>query len=533
MTTTVIRSRSKLEPPTAETVERWWRRLRRLQHPVTAICAVQAALSLTLVWSNTAFSDEADYLWLGRMEVAHWFHGTSWPSAYAKNISGSRLIYPPLGAAASAIGGLAAARLLSLAFMVGATVLLYLTASKLIDRGGAIIATALWAFSWSTLRLAFATFDPMSLFLTALAAWLIVQAGCRRHRGEFVAASVVVLALSVGTAYAGLVMVPVVVGFAFVVWLNSMRAQEAYSYTGWFVGGLLVFFCLFLIVGRSWSGVLNTVISRSPRDHQSLQLVVTDVWKYSAIILCLAVVAMVVAIRTETKKRAALLVWLGFAAFVVPLGQVYEQTGVALDKHIAYGIWFASIAGGYALSRALQWRPEVNKQLAGACCALLLFYPAELAYQSAWETFHGWANSNALIAALRPVVARTTGPIAAGDASHIAEYYAQQGLNWSRWPRTVHLDPIGVPSSRFASYYRQSLRANGFSVVILFYPTEISSAREQLARGELGSIQPADGEPGLGVLTRVLTADRNYRLVASGPFSSAHTPGSFMIWQKV
>ncbi len=40
-----------------------------------AICAVQAALSLTLVWSNTAYIDEANNLWVGRLEIAHWLHG--------------------------------------------------------------------------------------------------------------------------------------------------------------------------------------------------------------------------------------------------------------------------------------------------------------------------------------------------------------------------------------------------------------------------------------------------------------------------
>ena len=40
---------------------------------------------------------------------------------------------------------------------------------------------ALWALSEPAIRLAFATFDPLSVFLTALSVWLIVQAGYRRH----------------------------------------------------------------------------------------------------------------------------------------------------------------------------------------------------------------------------------------------------------------------------------------------------------------------------------------------------------------
>ena len=195
----------------------------------TVICALQAALSLTLVWSNTAYIDEADYLWVGHLEIAHWLHGTSWPSAYAERLfSGSPVIYPPIGALADSIGGLAGARILSLAFMLGATVLLYLTASRLIGRGGAVFAATLWALSEPVMRLAFATFDPLSVLLTALSAWFIVQAGWRRRGGAFVTAAAVALALANVTAYSGIVIDPVVIAFAFLVWLPVMRAPRAF-----------------------------------------------------------------------------------------------------------------------------------------------------------------------------------------------------------------------------------------------------------------------------------------------------------------
>ncbi len=164
-------------------------RRRVLVHPLTAICAVQAALSLSLVWSNTAFADEAQYLSSGQLEWAHWLHGEYVPPYLLSSFSGSPVIYPPLGTLANSIGGLAGARILSLLFMLGATILLYLTASRLLDRTAAVIAAALWALSEPTIRLAFATFDPLSVLLTALSAWLIVQAGlplpsrCVRGRG--------------------------------------------------------------------------------------------------------------------------------------------------------------------------------------------------------------------------------------------------------------------------------------------------------------------------------------------------------------
>ena len=125
---------------------------------------MQAALSLTLIWSNTAFSDEADYLWIGRLRLANLLHGTPWPSATGQHLlPGAPDIYPPIGAIADAIGGLAGARILSLAFMLGATVLLYFTAQWLFDATVAAFAIGLWAVSEPALRLAFAAAAPLSV----------------------------------------------------------------------------------------------------------------------------------------------------------------------------------------------------------------------------------------------------------------------------------------------------------------------------------------------------------------------------------
>ena len=76
-----------------------------LLHPLTLICAVQTAGCLVLVRSNTAFTDEADYLRLGHLLIAHWLHGKSWPAGYADRVlSGAPAIYPPLGALADSVG---------------------------------------------------------------------------------------------------------------------------------------------------------------------------------------------------------------------------------------------------------------------------------------------------------------------------------------------------------------------------------------------------------------------------------------------
>ena len=132
---------------------------------------VQAALSLRLIHADTAFQDEALYLWAGHREWAHLLHGTPVPP-FASYFSGAPVLYPPLGALADSAGGLAGARILSLAFMLGATTLAWATAARLFGRRAAFFAAALFAIAGPTLHLgAFATYDALSILLVALAAW--------------------------------------------------------------------------------------------------------------------------------------------------------------------------------------------------------------------------------------------------------------------------------------------------------------------------------------------------------------------------
>ena len=120
--------------------------------PLLAVLAVQAVLSLRLVRADTAFQDEAAYLWAGHLQWAHWLHGTPLPP-FPAYFSGAPVIYPPLAAVADSLGGLAAARILSLAFMLGATVLLWAVAGRLFGRRAAFFATALFAVLGPTLHL--------------------------------------------------------------------------------------------------------------------------------------------------------------------------------------------------------------------------------------------------------------------------------------------------------------------------------------------------------------------------------------------
>ena len=149
--------------------------------PLLAVLAVQAALSASMVRASTAFGDEALYLSAGHLEWSHWLHGTQIP-AYQTWFSGAPVIYPPIGAIADSLGGLAAARLLSLVFMLGVTSFVWGTATRLLaDKRAAFFAAALFAVLAPTLHLgSYATYDALALLLLAAATWC--AAGVRSSR---------------------------------------------------------------------------------------------------------------------------------------------------------------------------------------------------------------------------------------------------------------------------------------------------------------------------------------------------------------
>ncbi len=517
-------------------------KLRFLVHPLTLICTVQAVLSLSLVWSNTAFADEAQYLGTGELEWAHWLHGADIPPYVLKSFSGSPVIYPPLGTLANSIGGLAGARILSLLFMLGVTILLYLTASRLLDRTAAVIAAALWALSEPSIRLAFATFDPLSVLLTALSAWLIVQASYRYRRGAFVTAGAVALALANATAYSGIVIDPIVVIFAFLVWLPGMRLRLASLWMMWFAGVLALLFSLLMTVSGSWTGLMSTIINRSGADHQSILLVLNDSWGYSGLIAVLAVIGTITAFAAEDRQRAALLALLGCSALVVPAAQFHEQTAWSLDKHLAYGILFAAIAAGYGCSRLIRALPRAGRQLAAFCCALAFVYPVATSYASAWNVYHAWPNAHSFITEFTSWAAQRQGLIYVSGTGpeNVAEYYTPEGRDPKRWSTGLSLDPGGHPSS-WESKYTRDLLAGNYGVIVLFYSTTFSSTphlpgvslvQPPSTAEEILSLEGDNpGEPGLPDLT--LAVEHAYgHPVKEGPYDSSNESGFYAIWLK-
>jgi 4-amino-4-deoxy-L-arabinose transferase-like glycosyltransferase len=435
-----------------------------LRWPLLAVLAVQAVLSLRLIWSNTAFQDEALYLRAGHLEWSQWLHHAPIPD-FPAYFSGAPVLYPPLGALADSLGGLAAARVLSLGFMLGVTSLLWATTVRLYGQRAALLAAALFATLAGTQFLgAFATFDAMALFLLSLAVWLGVRsADCEfRNRVILLIASGLTLAAADVVKYAVTLFAPVVF---IVVALAARRRPPGQAWLAAVLaapGSWLAAMAAAILAGghQYWLGVSTSTLNRAESDVP-VATVLQHAYVWTSLILVLAVVGAVLASRRETRGKFLPAV-LAAAALLAPAEQAKLHTTVSLQKHVVFGAWFAAIAAGYAMARFSRVDPG-----RGWAAVLALPIAAATLFGSLGQAaalFTVWPNSTALISVLRPAVRAHPGLYLAEDYD-VEAYYLRGEVPWPRWSDTYYFRYAdaapGAPS------YQAAISGHYFSLVIL------------------------------------------------------------------
>ncbi len=434
----------------------WW--------PLLTILVVQAVLSLRLIWSDTAFQDEALYLRAGHLEWAHWLHHALIP-AFPAYFSGAPVVYPLLGALADSIGGLTAARLLSLCFMLGVTGLLWATTHRLYGRRAALLAAALFATLAGTQFLgASATFDAMALFLVTLAVWLGVRsADCRFWiRIALLLTAGVTLAAADATKYATALFTPVVlVAVALAVrrrqrggaWLTSLLTVGS----SWL---LAVSTAVAAAGGTYWLGITTSTLTRAPADSP-VTAVLHDAYVWTSLIVVLAALGAWLSIRRKERGRFLPAV-LAAAALLAPAEQARLHTTVSLQKHVVFGAWFAAIAAGYAMARLSRVDPGHGWAIVMALpiAASTLF--SSMGQASLLHT--DWPDATALVNALRTATHSHPGNYLAED-DDVEAYYLRAEVPWQLWSSTYYFRYQGALPG--APSYRAAIGQHYFSLVIL------------------------------------------------------------------
>lgn len=507
-----------------------------------AILVVQAVLSVRLIWSRTAFQDEGLYLWAGHLEIAHWLHGAPVPP-FATYFGGAPVIYPPVGALADSVGGLAAARGLSLVFMLAATALLWRSAGRLFGNRAAFFAAGLFALLGLTLHAgAFATLDAPAVLLVAVSAWCAVTASSRDDDATgWMAASAVALTLANATAYPSVIFDPVVILLATLASLTRpARPQPARAQPGTAQparaqpgtgqprlaqprtklaarrgAALFAYTTALTIVGVTIGGgsYLAGIGQALGARAYSPVTVLETAGRSAAPLAILAALGTVLALASRSPRSRRLIppVLLG-ALVLLPAESARTRALTALDRHADIGAWFAAIAAGYAADRLITWlRPRAARVAATLATAGMLVFPARMAVAQA-ASLTKWPDAAGLVTALAPIVA--PGGRLLVEEPAIAEYYLPAGRQWRRWSNTRSIvrpggrgltAPAGVAGA--AALYARYIAHGYFSVVALNF-------------ADTGALDRRIAED--------LADNRSYLAVATIPYGA----GDYIVWQR-
>ena len=478
--------------------------------PLVVVLTVQAVLSARILHANTAFGDEALYLWAGHLEWAHWLHGTQIP-AFPTWFSGSPVIYPPLGALADSIGGLAGARILSMCFMLGATCLLWGTASRLYGRRAAFFAAALFTASGPTLHLgAFATYDAMALFLMAAAAWCACGARTRVDATGWILAAAAALALANATKYASALFDPVVVALAVLCAYPRPGGKAALRRGALFLTTLTGTLAGLLRLGGAWyvDGISQTTTMR-PDGGAPVSRVLTDSWQWTAVVGVAALAGLLLSmVKRNSRPATLLLAALAAAALLVPVEQARIQTTVSLNKHVDFGAWFAAIAAGYALSCFAAWVRPRHANVVATICLSAAVIPVAVTGAVQARAMADWPGAARLIAFLRP--ATSHGGRFLAETDDVPEYYLPH-TSWRQWSNTFS---ITLPDGRVENVhgssvpYAKAISDHYFSLVILSF-------------SETAVMDKA--------ITRALRVTPGYRVIGIVPYGGP-VPGDYTVW---
>lgn len=478
---------------------RWSRCLSHTPWPLLAILTVQTALSLRLMWSNTAFTDEALYIWAGHLEWAHWLNGFDVsPLGFQQYFSGAPVVYPPLAAIFDSLGGLAFARCLSLLFMMGATTLLWGTTSRLSGRRSAFYACALFTTVGTGQDLgAFATYDAMAIASLALATWIGVrgiQAG-RVSQVVLYATSGAVLVFADAVKYASGLWNPVVVlTVVAAAWQRGRLRDGLRAVSVMFVAWCAVISSLLYLAGPGyWRGIMFTTVARQVGSTEDPGSVFWLGFTYVWILVLLACTALILNIRAG-RSAALLYSVLLFAVIAAPANQARIQSWASLYKHTAFGAWFGAIAAGYVLGAATRIHAQKGWRIGAAIVALA----AASGYGQGIAQFGYWADVSPLMSVLRHDLNPASGPVLAEEASDVRYYLADQVSR----EQITGISAASGPEIR-SHYYR-------FVEIDFSFTSIVSSDRKALT---------------------AVDATSGYRLIAAIPWKDHYHSGTFWIWE--
>ena len=475
---------------------------------LVAILALQAGLAIRL--KNTAFQDEALYIYAGHQQIDHVLHGVALYDNYNTYFSGAPWFYPPIAGLLDSIGGLELVRLFSLACMLATTLAVAGVARHLFGRAAALPSALVFALAGPVLFLShFATFDALSLALLAGATLVAVSPRQRCFLPSVAIGGL--LAFAFLAKYVALLFVPSIIAVALLCVTGSgWRVRARLTALAGVVAGSAVPLGLATVLtsGHFIKGFFFSTASRNVTNPVSAGQLLDHASGWLAPTLAVAVAGAIIAMARRQRVGVLLL-----ATGLLPvLSQTISHELTSLDKHIAFGIFFLAPLGGLAVSTALD--ADRRRRAVGAtfvAVALGAVVYAGVGAGTARALYGDWSDSSRFVEVLRTQVRPASGRYLV-EESEVPRYSLRRTIGGWQWTGTYYFQ-YKTRSGRLLTgvdAYRAALRDRYFDLVALRF----------------GPTAPLDWQ-----LKRELDDPQLYRLIARVPLGPGLT--DWFIWQRV
>jgi hypothetical protein len=440
--------------------------------PLWTGLVIQTALTLPWLWRYAPSNDEALYLRAGHEEWALWLHGTPTPRSFPLIFSGAPTFWPPLGALADSLGGLAAARALCMVLMLGVTALTYFAALRLAAprRDVAAFAAALAGLTGLASFLGgSATFEPLAIFLLMLSTWMALRA---EGSWRWYVAAGAVLAGADAAKYGAVAWDPVVIGLVLLHnwtdWTTALRRGAILAVsTAVFAGSMIA------IGGTSYAhGITVTTLGRASAPDTiaaSSGRVVLDSFMLIGGVLVLAILAVVASgLRHERWAQTWSLGLLTLGLVIPMIDQARLGQLGSLDRNTGFGLPFGAIAAGFGISYSVEW---VTKRFEKGPALVRAAWIAPVLALVLFGLFHPWQASGAQGMAMRLTAAiqRSYKPgtyIGITGSGDIQQYYLHQigphnwvPLNKPRFTQLLNQRRVSVIVLRYSARYPREERS--------------------------------------------------------------------------
>ncbi|WP_267241716.1 ArnT family glycosyltransferase [Streptomyces sp. PR69] len=486
---------------------------------LAVILLVQAALSLRL--DNSAFEDEALYIFAGHVQIGHLFFGEADFGGFDTYFSGAPVLYPVLAAAVDSVLGLAGVRALSLLFMLTATACLYGLTRRLFNERAGLCAGALFAVSMPTLFLGhLATYDAMAVCLLGLTAWLLVVIAPRHW--SLAALIALAAALAVAVKYASALYLPTLTLLYALAAYRHHGVRRALLRGGLFAAAAAAALAVALLGSGYLTAIQSTTTARAHGDTSAWQILY-DTARWAGLLIAVAVIGTVAYARNARlseipgwrravpgrRWRTCLGTLLTGTALLAPAYQIQLSTDTSLHKHIGFGLFFAAPMAGVGVTRLMGAHFKFP-QWGIAIWAVAL----TLGLSQSAASFGSWPDTRYLIPQLSYTV--RPGQHWLGDPKEAPVYYLsrERRTSYQDWVSFFFIDyetPDGTHLSGIPGY-RAAIRDGHFDGVVLNYADGLPPA-QQAVRQEM-------------------RATGRYRLTSSLPYQSSMGTGHFEIWLR-